>query len=183
MLLPPLVVICCCSCCCRRGSEPVPHTTWRRVCLALSAAPPAANMLSILRVIMDTYLHDLWLWAGGQHCRYLCRDWTCLGTAATWVGSSRPSSTTALRTSLHCTAPHSTLRPLWTAPGQHCTRIPPWPAHGSGSVRTRLTPELFLGHCDTDSDQQGTTTLGFSSYPVPTSQTECPGRSCPTHPT
>lgn len=29
-----------------------------------SAAPPAANVLPILRVIMDTFMHDLWHWGG-----------------------------------------------------------------------------------------------------------------------
>lgn len=39
--------------------------------LSLSAAPPAANMLSILRVIMDTYLHDLWHWAASTAGTYV----------------------------------------------------------------------------------------------------------------
>lgn len=38
---------------------------------SLSAAPPAANMLSIVRVIMDTYLHDLWHWAASTAGTYV----------------------------------------------------------------------------------------------------------------
>lgn len=71
-----------------------------------SAAPLAANMLPIVRVTMDTHMHELWHWADGQHCRYLVfRDLDCLGTAAAWVDFKVVQT---LLNHRNCTAPHRT---------------------------------------------------------------------------
>ena len=111
------------------------------------SCPTSCQRAPILRVIMGTCMHDLWHWGGRPTLQVPM--WTgltdCLGTAAAWVDSSRLASTTALHCTLCCIGLHR------AALG----RIPPWPAHGPFPVRTRLTPELLLGYCDTDFDQQG----------------------------
>lgn len=110
-----LACLCCCCCCRRRGSEPVPARPGSEfLSHSHTAAPPPANMLSILRVIMGTDMHELWPWADGQHCRYLCRDrtaWALQRHGWTRPDPPQPPHRPVLHTTqtmLHWTAPGST---------------------------------------------------------------------------
>lgn len=124
---------------CCHGLEPVCPAHDLAASLALSfspshlAAPLAANMLPIVRVIMDTHMHEAVALDGRPALQVPCVEtWTALGTAAAWVGLSRPSSTTA--TALHCTALHRT----------HTLRCIGPPAPGSSGQNSSVAGTRFF---------------------------------------